>query len=120
MPMPSFLAHGSMYADDAMRELLLEVEWTTPKDYVVVSVESSKWSAAIRLSKAGFVNAQWSEPNGVDVLLIFTITERGREFLDCSRDPAIWSNIKSTANRVDNLTPEILFEIAKAEGKAKP
>jgi hypothetical protein len=68
------------------------------------------------LVDAGFVDG---EPYLSGSFGIKTITWRGHEFLDDTRDPTIWDKAKGRAAGAAHVGIGLLWEIAKAEIKAK-
>jgi hypothetical protein len=68
------------------------------------------------LIDAGFVDAEPYLSGGFGIK---TITWRGHEFLDDTRDPTVWKKAKERAAGVAHAGMGLLWEIAKAEIKTK-
>jgi hypothetical protein len=111
---------------DLIRELLLHIEADDGYDgsgYGPVKAKELGRPANVvlyhmsLLADAKFVSVvNWlahGEP------LIRGLTWEGHEFLDDTRDPEIWRKTKARAKAVTNVGARLLWEIAKAELKAK-
>jgi hypothetical protein len=71
------------------------------------------------LADAGFLNAKdFSHLNGIDWRPI-ALTWKGAELLDDIRDQEVWSKTKAGIQKVGGAGVELMWELAKAYGKAK-
>lgn len=73
---------------------------------------------AVQLVEAGYLvgNVRMA-PSGI--VIVTKMTWLGHEYLDATRDPDVWEKTKAKAKGVAGVGMGFLFEIAKAEIKAK-
>lgn len=108
---------------DLIRQILRIVESTALNDFAIVSlpipnVDPREVQAHVRLLiEAGFLGGDADEPGGTKPR--FKIDEllwMGAEFLDASRDDAIWNQamqISSVGSQPGSITHQTLLEILK-------
>ena len=69
------------------------------------------------LAEAGFITIEMQGGGGV--VMVGDITWAGHDFLDAVREPQVWAETKSRAEKVGGWTVGILTDIAKGYIKAK-
>ena len=70
------------------------------------------------LVEAGFLSGNIKMAS-IGNVVVSKLTWEGHEFLDAIRDPDIWSKTKERAKGVASIGLGLVWEIAKAEVKAK-
>lgn len=110
---------------ELVRELLLAIEASThdPATWMtnVLPAQDPKWVSyhTLLLHEAGLIDAKdLTKLAGLD-WKPKRLTYRGHEFLDDIRDQGIWQKTKERAKGVTSVGVSFLWEIAKAEIKAK-
>ncbi|MES2493997.1 MAG: DUF2513 domain-containing protein [Pseudomonadota bacterium] len=110
---------------DLVRQLLLAIEASerSPQHWVkfdLPDLDAEVLSYHIQLlDEAGLIVAQDVSSLSAYRWRAKRLTYRGHEFLNTIRDSGIWRATKATAAKVGGASINLLWEIAKAELKAK-
>jgi hypothetical protein len=115
---------------DLVREILIKIEtnpafngdhnlWANRANLGITDYTDQEivYNAA-QLVEAGYLAGNVRMAHAGQVI-VTKLTWRGHEYLDAIRDPDIWEKTKAKAKGVASVGMSFLFEIAKAEIKAK-